>query len=146
MNDDLYKSLFEIVSFFNRPRQDKVLLQRAGVSLDTALFPLVIRLNVHGALGIVELAEQVDRDYSTVSRQVDKLVKLGLVVAANKTTDKRVRQVTLSRTGKTIVKKIAAAREKIMYEALHDWDETQLAELHRTLAHLAETVRRYAKS
>ncbi|MEI9906979.1 MAG: hypothetical protein WDO06_02885 [Actinomycetota bacterium] len=88
MNDEIYKSLFEIVSFFNRPKQDKLLLQKSGVSLDTALFPLISRIAFFGSLGIVDLAEQVDRDHSTVSRQVDKLIGLGLVAPIAKVSDK----------------------------------------------------------
>jgi DNA-binding MarR family transcriptional regulator len=144
MEDDLFKSLFEIVTFFNRPKQDKVLLSAAGIALDTALFPLVMRIGVHGSLGIVELADQVGRDHSTVSRQVDKLVALNMVTDT-KTTDKRVRQVTLTKTGKTIVKKIAATRRKLMKEVLQDWEKQQLDELRGSLAKLAQTLRDYSE-
>jgi len=141
MYDELYGSLFEIVSFFTRPKQDKLLVQKAGVSLDTALFPLVMRIARAGSLGIVELAEQVDRDHSTVSRQVDKLVSLGLVVHADAVVDKRMRKVSLSDAGDAIVEKIAATRRTMMREALKDWDEQELAALQTSLAHLAQTIR-----
>jgi DNA-binding MarR family transcriptional regulator len=145
MYDELYKSLFEIVSFFTRPRQDKLLLQKAGVSLDTALFPLLMRIAYYGSLGIVALAEQVDRDHSTVSRQVDKLIATGLISPVDQKDDKRVRKVALTDAGKGIVSKIAATRQAMMRNALQDWDEQQLSELHSGLEHLAETIRKHSK-
>ncbi len=141
MHDDIYTSLFEIVSFFNRPKQDKVLLKRAGVSLDTALFPLLMRIHVHISLSIGELADQVDRDYSTISRQVDKLIAGGLVVASHKVSDKRIRQVILTKQGLAIVKQVASARQKMMHEALGTWDNDQLIKLHESLEHLATTLK-----
>ena len=50
MYDRLYKSLFEVVSFFIRPKQDKLLMEKAGISLDTALFPLLMRIAHEGPL------------------------------------------------------------------------------------------------
>jgi DNA-binding MarR family transcriptional regulator len=144
MEDNLFTSLFEIVTFFNRPKQDKVLLRAAGISLDSALFPLVMRIGIHGSLGIVELADQVGRDHSTVSRQVDKLTALNIVTNAE-TADKRVRQVTLTKSGKTVVRKITVTRRKLMKEALQDWSEPHRDELQHSLAKLAQTLRDYSE-
>ena len=140
MYDKLYKSLFEIVSFFVRPKQEKALVKKAGVSLDTALFPLLMLIAYHGPMGIVELAGQVDRDHSTVSRQVAKLVALGLVAPTRPSADKRVRRVGLTKEGEALVKKIASARRIMMRESLEDWDMTELAELQAGIAHLARTL------
>ena len=69
----LHEALLQIVSVLNRPQGDNVILTRAGVSLDTALFPLLVRVSMQRNLTIGELADQVGRDYSTVSRQVTRL-------------------------------------------------------------------------
>jgi DNA-binding MarR family transcriptional regulator len=144
--DELFRSLFDVVSFFLHPRQDRLLMETAGVSLDTALFSLLIRVGYHGPLGIVELATQVDRDHSTVSRQVDKLVSGGLVVPIDQDIDRRVRRVGLTEAGRVFVEKIATARRAMMREALQDWDKEQLMELQDNLGHLAETLRTYARA
>ena len=141
--DELYRSLLEIVSFFIRPKQDKLLLQKAGVALDIALFPLMMQIAHHGALGIVELASEVDRDHSTVSRQVDKLVARGLATPTNEVTDRRARKVRLTDAGAGIAYKIATARRAMMRKALKDWNEEQLASLQDSVRHLAETIRDY---
>lgn len=146
MYDDLYKSLFEIVSFFDRPRQDKLLTRKTGITLDRALFLLLMRIAHHGSLGIVELANQVDKDHSTVSRQVDKLVDLELVTSGYGRDDKRVRKISLSPTGKALVSKIAVTRGAMMREALKDWSGQELTELQSSLKHLAMTIHTYSKS
>jgi DNA-binding MarR family transcriptional regulator len=144
--DRLYKMLFEIVSFFIRPKQDRLLLQKAGVMLDTALFPLLMQIAYHEALGIVELSMQVNRNYSTVSRQVDKLVAKGLVISTAETSDKRVRKVLLTDAGKTVSAQVAAARRAMMRKALQSWDKDQLVELENSLEHLVETVRNHVET
>ena len=72
-------ALIDVVGFFNRPQNDAILLREAGVSLDRALFPLLVLIQRRGPLGVGELADRVGRDYTTVSRQVAKLENLGLV-------------------------------------------------------------------
>ena len=141
--DGLYRSLFEIVSFFIRPKQDRLLLQKAGVALDTALFPLMMQIARHGELGIVELASEVDRDHSTVSRQVDKLVTRGLVAPTDQVADRRARRVRLTEAGEAITDKITTARRAMMRIALKDWSEQELAALQDGVRHLAETIRDY---
>lgn len=140
MYDDLFKSLFEIVTFINRPKQDKVLLNKAGVRLDTALLPIVVRVGVQKKLGIVELADQLGRDHSTVSRQVDKLQVDGLVISDSAKFDGRVREVKLSTEGKAILSKIVKARRALMREALSGWDDASVQELQRNLKKLSSSL------
>src|SRR5208282_2837102 len=68
----LHEALIDVVGFFNRPQNDVILLREAGVSLDRALFPLLVLIQRRGPLGVGELADRVGRDYTTVSRQVAK--------------------------------------------------------------------------
>lgn len=140
MYDDMHASLFAIVAFFNRPYQDSRLLKRAGVSLDTALFPLLMRIAHQGSLGLVELAEQVGRDHSTVSRQADKLVRLGLVSSAAGVKDRRVRRLTLTNKGTQVAKKIIVTRRVMMKEALKGWSKQERKTLQENLRRLAETL------
>lgn len=140
MSDVIFDSLYEIVTFFNRPRQDKAFLQKAGVELDPALFPIVVRVGVHKKIGVGELADQLGRDYSTVSRQVDKLETLHLVTSAASKADKRVREIQLSPPGKTLVAKIGKARRALMAEALANWDAASLAALQSSLQRLAQSL------
>ena len=62
----------------NRPQRDECCARR-GISLERALFPLLVGIERLGPIGIVELADRAGRDHTTVSRQVAKLESLGLV-------------------------------------------------------------------
>lgn len=142
MYDDLYKSLFDVVNFFIQPGQDRKLLKRAGVTLDAALFPLLMTIARFGSLNITDLAERVGRDHSTISRQINKLVILKLVTVLVSGQDKRIRCLSLTESGKIMTKKIATTRRIMMKEALKDWNEPELITLRSELKRLAETLKR----
>ena len=74
-----HEALIDIVSVINRPQRDEMFVREAGIPLDRALFPLLVVIERRGPIGVVELADRVGRDYTTVSRQVAKLESLGLV-------------------------------------------------------------------
>jgi DNA-binding MarR family transcriptional regulator len=63
----------------NRPERDEELLALAGLTLERALFPLLVFVERKGPIGVVDLAASVGRDYTTASRQVARLEDLGLV-------------------------------------------------------------------
>lgn len=135
--DRLVSSLIDLMAFLNSPQRDDALLREAGVSLDRALFPLLVRLGAHGALGVAELADQVGRDHTTVSRQLAKLESLGLVERCESQADRRRRAARLTAGGEEIVRAITQARSRILARALGGWSEADrmfLADLNRRFA------------
>jgi hypothetical protein len=58
-SDLLAGALLDLVGMLNSPAQDDILLQEARVSIDRALFPLLVRIGVSGSISVVELADQV---------------------------------------------------------------------------------------
>jgi DNA-binding MarR family transcriptional regulator len=136
----LHESLLQIVNVLNRPQGDNLILSRAGVSLDTALFPLLVRVSLHRNVTIGELADQVGRDYSTVSRQVTRLQALGLVHSEPSATDRRQRLLTVTAAGRKTVTKIDRARNSVMSEALDGWSNAEIAELARMVTRLAAAM------
>jgi len=125
--------MIELVNFLNSPRRDEALMRDAGVSLDRALFPLLMRLGMAGSLSVGDLADQVGRDYTTVSRQLAKLETLGLV-ARRDGQDRRVKAACLTSAGKAMVQALTAARRRRLTAALADWpqaDRDALAHLNR---------------
>jgi DNA-binding transcriptional ArsR family regulator len=76
----LHGALISIVSVMNRPRNDERLINAAGLRLDQALFRLLVVIERLGPLGVVELADRLGRDYTTVSRQVARLESMELVI------------------------------------------------------------------
>ena len=102
-----------MVGFTNRPQNDVILLREAGVSLDRALFPLLVLIQRRGPLAIGELADWIGRDYTTVSRQVAKLETLGLVARRAGQTDARVTEAIVTDKGQAISDMLDAARERL---------------------------------
>jgi len=128
--------MIELIGFLNSPRRDDTLLREAGVRLDRALFPLLVRLGMSGALSVGDLADQVGRDHTTVSRQLAKLEDLGLVARQAADADRRVKAAVLTAEGEAVVEAITAARRRLLTRALAGWtenDRTSLAVLNRRL-------------
>ncbi|THD58709.1 MAG: MarR family transcriptional regulator [Phenylobacterium sp.] len=117
------------MSFLNSPRRDEVLLREAGVSLDRALFPLLVRLGARGPLSVAGLADQVGRDHTTLSRQLAKLEGLGLIARHGGEGDRRVRTAHLTAAGEAAVQAITAARRRLLSKALAGWDPADRARL-----------------
>jgi DNA-binding MarR family transcriptional regulator len=143
---ELREALLDLTGVLNRPQPDVALIEAAAVDLDRALFPLLARVERLGPLGIVELAELVGRDYSTVSRQIAKLEGLGLVSRCPIPNDRRVRAAVVTDQGRVMTRALDAARQKIIEELLSDWEEKEVGELARLLRKLADDALGWVKT
>ena len=139
--DELAGSLIDLVGAMNSPRQDDVLLQEAGVSLDRALFPLLVRLSISPAMGGAELAEQVGRDPSTVSRQIAKLEELGLVKRQPGANDMRVKEAVITKAGSRTIEAIKLARRTLLSQLLDDWTKEERTVLSKLLRRFSNAMR-----
>ncbi len=137
----LHGALIDIVSVMNRPDRDEALIQAAGIRLDRALFPLLIGIERRGPIGVVELADGVGRDYTTVSRQVAKLESLGLVERRGSAADRRVREAVVTQTGKAMTDLIDAARDKMGRAIFETWDRHDIDELVRLMRKFADAIK-----
>jgi DNA-binding MarR family transcriptional regulator len=137
---ELHHTLVDLVGLMNRPQRDSALLQEAGVSLDRALFPLLIVIERKGPLGVVELAELVGRDYTTVSRQIAKLASLGLVARRSSKADNRVRAAVITAKGKAVTSAIDEARERMAAVLFARWTKRDLQELARLMRRFADDL------
>ena len=136
---EFHGALLDIIGVINQPVRDEQLLQAAGVQLDQILFPLLVAIGRCGPVGVVELADNLGRDYTTVSRQVKKLEAQSLAHKQPNAQDRRISEVTLSEQGRAIFDAIAVARQKLMNQVLATWSPEEVA----ALFHL---TRKYADS
>jgi DNA-binding MarR family transcriptional regulator len=143
-DDELAGALLDLVGFLNSPQRDDFILREAGVSLDRALFPLLVRLGVLGELGVVELADQVGRDHSTVSRLVAKLESQGLVVRQARDGDQRVRAARITPAGEAVVAAIAQARQTQFDRLFRSWSDKDREALGRLNRRFADALLRAA--
>jgi DNA-binding MarR family transcriptional regulator len=139
---DLHSSLLDIVSVINRPQRDEVLIKEAAISLERALFPLLVVIDKFGPIGVVDLADRVGRDYTTVSRQVAKLGSLDLVERKADARDRRIRKTTISPKGKVLTQAVDAARERLGRRILKTWDPRDIGELVRLMRKFADAMKK----
>lgn len=136
--DDLHSLLLQLSGALNRPELDEWFLSQAGIKLDRALFPLLSRISVLGPIGTVELAAQVGRDHSTVSRQLTRLEQLDLICRKPADDDGRVRLLRTTAKGRRLVAALAATRRRLMSAKFRSWTEADRAMLIRLLRRLIE--------
>jgi DNA-binding MarR family transcriptional regulator len=137
----LHGALLDIVSAMNRPQRDELLIRAAGIPLDRALFPLLVGVERFGPIGVVELADRVGRDYTTVSRQVAKLESLGLVERQGSAADRRVREAVIAPKGKAMTDLVDAARERIGRAIFRTWEAPDIDQLVRLMRKFADAVK-----
>ncbi|WIO45042.1 MarR family transcriptional regulator [Klebsiella electrica] len=139
---DFHGTLLDIISVMNQPVRDEQLLQAADVQIDQILFPLLVAIGRCGPVGVVELADSLGRDYTTVSRQVKKLEAQGLALKQPNAHDRRISEVTLSERGKTLIERIAVARTRLINQVLAGWAEEEVAALFRLTRKYADSLQR----
>ena len=136
----LHEALLDILGVFNRPQVDELMVREAGMSLDRALFPLLVVIERRGPIGVVDLAERVGRDYTTVSRQVAKLESLELVERRASPRDRRVSEATVTDKGKAMTEAVDRARERLVGAMFATWDDRDITELVRLMRKFADAI------
>ena len=136
----IHSAMLDIVSVMNRPQRDEALIREAGIPLDRALFPLLVLIGRFGPIGVVDLADRVGRDYTTVSRQVAKLESLDLVERRESVADRRVRAAVATAKCKAMTGLVDAARERIGRGIFATWEPQELDELVRLMRKFADAV------
>jgi DNA-binding MarR family transcriptional regulator len=142
MKNEIFESMYEIVTFLNDPRNDEQLLRKAGLKNDKNLLPIIVRIGRQPKMNVGELANQLGRNHSSLSRQIDKFVSLGLVESSYNEQDKRIREVELSEEGYRIFEDISKARDEIMERALKDLTDSEIEEISWSLKKVAELLKK----
>lgn len=133
----LHDAMVSIVSVMNRPQRDEAMVRKAGIALDRALFPLLVGIERLGPIGVVELADRVGRDYTTVSRQVAKLEGLGLIQRQESKHDRRLREAIVTQQGKAMTDAVDIARDKMGRKIFADWEARDFEDLVRLMRRFA---------
>ncbi len=142
----LHEAVVDIVSFMNRPQNDAALIKEAAIPLDRALFPLLVGIERFGPIGVVDLADRVGRDYTTVSRQIAKLESLGLAERRASLADRRVREAVVTPKGNAMTNAVDAARERVCRAVFETWDVREMDELVRLMRKFAEVLQERSSS
>ena len=130
----------DLTANLNQPQLHNRVLEEAGVELDAALARLLFKIDAKGPIGVVELGDLVGRDHTTISRQVGKLVDLGLVERQPSKNDRRISQAAATVKGSRIARALAAAHATLVLPAFDAWSDRDFAEITRLMRRLADDV------
>jgi DNA-binding MarR family transcriptional regulator len=135
-------TILALARFINDPRQDWRLMTEAGLDLDPMFLPLLVRLGAGGPPhSVVELAGQLGKDHSTVSRQLAKLEAADLVARQASASDGRVRAAHLTPKGEAAVATLSAARRRLFDRALAGWTPADRETLTRLFSRFTDGLR-----
>jgi DNA-binding MarR family transcriptional regulator len=138
-DDDYYDVWLDMLGRTTRPRFRALLLSRAGVTLDPDLAQYLVSIDLHGPVGVLDLAELVEQNHPKVSRTLAQLEQLGLVERAEAERDRRIKTASLTAEGRRVVEAINQGRRRLLEEAFAGWSE-------RDRSALARLTRRFADS
>jgi DNA-binding MarR family transcriptional regulator len=136
----LHGAMVDLFTLMSQPQRDDTLLKEAGVSLDRALFPLLVGIERYGPIGVVDLADRAGRDHTTVSRQVTKLESLGLIARQPGRTDRRVNEAVITPSGRTLTDALDAARLRMAAPILAKWTDEDFSDLVRLLRRFVDDL------
>ncbi|OUC78887.1 MarR family winged helix-turn-helix transcriptional regulator [Gordonia lacunae] len=123
----------ELTDFWRRGRVRTRLRARAiDPRLDPSCYPLITVLARHNSMPMSDLVTAVGMEKSTVTRQIDAIVRLGLAERHPDPRDARARVVTLTDHGRERIDAVLASAVTDWRARLAQWDPDDI----RTLTHL----------
>jgi DNA-binding MarR family transcriptional regulator len=128
--DQLAAQLFRLVRLVERDKAQAA--AGPGEHLERPLFGLLVQLVDDGPKRTTALAEAVYCDVSTVSRQVNQLVQLGLIERRADPADGRASLLAATEKGRTCLANARCQRNQRVADLVADWpaeDRDQLAVL-----------------
>lgn len=132
--DELAHQLVRLARLFERSRAD--FAARHGNGVERAGYVLLARLVTDGPARLCALAEAVYSDPSTVSRQVARLVRLGLVERCPDPRDGRAAQLSATDAGRQAFAEHRRIRRQHLAAALSGWSAPEVHRLSELLDRL----------
>jgi DNA-binding MarR family transcriptional regulator len=108
-----------------------------GEAIDRSGYWLLVRVSEYGPIRLSELAEAVELDLSTVSRQMRDLVNGGLITKVPDPHDGRSSFLSLSVRGAAVLESVSEARREALAEAITEWSDEERTTLAAGLFRLA---------
>jgi DNA-binding MarR family transcriptional regulator len=114
-------------------------------ALDRSAYVILRHLQAAGPLNVSALADRLNLDGSTVTRQVTALEKDGLVQRTPDPRDGRGTVIAPTDAGLTQVDAVRRARRQLYDVVLGDWSDSDRAQLAVTLERLTQTLDAYLR-
>lgn len=131
----------ELSKLFGRARSLSLsLAARVHPDLDGAAYALLLHIDDVGPARAADVVERTGLDKSTVSRQLARLVDLGLVERVADPSDGRARLVRLTGSGAARLARVRDDRRRRLRERVAEWPTEDLREFARLLARLNDDL------
>ena len=98
---------------------------QSGVDLDRSGFAVLVTLESCGSLRVSELADACGLDISTMSRQVARMQRDGLLVVSPSEVDRRALKVSATEAGAAQAAAVRAARRAALERVLGVWTDEE---------------------
>lgn len=129
-----------VVAWASRQDFQDEAMRRARFNLPRSYATLLSRLSVCGPLRIGELAILLGIDNSTLTPQIQRVERAGLVVRAPDLHDRRAAVLKLTAEGEQLLARLQRSRREILREKLLDWSDSERAAVATALSRLAATL------
>jgi len=141
--DRILSALSAIAQSATQARLHEQLLADAGVRVDRAGASLLAKLRHAGGapLRVTTLAERLGVDTPTVTRKVQQLERLGLVVREADPDDRRAFRISLTEAGNETLDRLTAAKRRWLDRLLTGWSPDEVGEFSAHMEHFAESLR-----
>jgi DNA-binding MarR family transcriptional regulator len=96
-----------------------------GVAISRTGHWLLVRVSESAPVRLSEIADSVELDVSTVSRQVRDLVVAGLLAKVPDPADGRAALLSLTERGAAVLEAVSEARRRVLAEAIADWTDEE---------------------
>jgi len=134
-------ALLSVARVMNQVRVHAKLRAEAGVDIDRAGGAVLYKLLVEEeSPRLCDLAERLGIDSPAVTRKVQQLEHLGLVVRSPDPIDGRASRLLLTSEGKRSIERLLGARRQWLEELLSEWPTADRVEFARLLQLFAATI------
>ncbi|HVC68468.1 MAG TPA: MarR family transcriptional regulator [Acidimicrobiales bacterium] len=96
-----------------------------GVAINRTGHWLLVMVSESAPVRLSEIADSVELDLSTVSRQVRDLVTAGLLAKVPDPADGRAALLSLTERGAAVLEAVSEARRRVLAEAIADWTDEE---------------------
>jgi len=96
-----------------------------GMTINRTGHWLMVRVSESAPIRLSEIADSVELDLSTISRQVRDLVGAGLLAKVPDPADGRAALLSLTEQGAAVLEAVSEARRQVLAEAIADWSDEE---------------------
>lgn len=128
-------------TFMHRSMHEFVQFSKAS-GLSMVQIHTLFRLHHAGMCGVTEVGDQLGVTNAAASQMVDRLVQQGLIERAEDPSDRRVKQLTLTEAGRSLVLGCIEARRHWMEQLTDNLEPDEIEQIIQALTILTRTARR----